>query len=670
MKNKSAIRVLLLIFLFITMLPTPARSIETAKDIANGNAAGKQDAYRATEPRPLAKTQAVLKDKQLTLTWKEEKTLVKGVYHLVNPTNKKIRLTMGMPQVWPPAEKNADETVLPILQVNLGTTEVRIRYNERKRLYYWEIPLESGEELTLNVEYNVPNTGLKDGSITTGYLPAPGGLWSEEPATTPLTLILDEVYLGVVTGIEPKNYKFQGNSMIWELPLENSLLLTANPAQETSKWESLLDDQDCLHLRELEKEGYLASAANMMESMWQKAPKEHKDAFREGQAYYLERAGLPEQAQTIWEELLDHESVYPRVYWQLGLKYAQQPGRLFDLYQQVKEQQVHPLIQQWLATKLPPTKLKLNPPEFTATTASLENGKNGLFIRSKAIDRDGDISQLLLRYRWEDQPFEEKSLDNLPFTYEQELAHFIPAPLSLQRLYYEVIVVDSSHHRISTGQKETFYLNAEIPSETYLLRGANLVLGDFSPEEDDKVYKWFTSYLKMAREAKFVPIEAKSPYFIFLGNPHSIIEQYQGPLFIKHAPPPFSPEAVKSDVHGYFLSYWYGPGWRNLSPEQLSSLGDGLMLGRGPYVLSLKYLKHQNPERFAILLSSVGQGADWTHALLDVYGLSPVETRIRATWYAYGSQVLAVVIILIFAWLGKTGYLVRCIQYFKTGRQS
>jgi hypothetical protein len=191
-------------------------------------------------------------------------------------------------------------------------------------------------------------------------------------------------------------------------------------------------------------------------------------------------------------------------------------------------------------------------------------------------------------------------------------------------------------------------------------------LGEYTPEEQDKVYKWFKSYMKMAKEAGFVPIEAKSPYFIFLGEFHEITRNYQGPFFMMYTPAPFAPDQTKLAVHRYFLSYWYGPGWHTLPAKEAEELGDALLLGKGYYVQSLKYLNHKDPKKFAMLLAKMGEGKDWVSSLQEVFNLTPTSLFFRVIWYVYGNMVLAFVIIITFAWLGKTGHLVRFVHMLKS----
>jgi hypothetical protein len=272
------------------------------------------------------------------------------------------------------------------------------------------------------------------------------------------------------------------------------------------------------------------------------------------------------------------------------------------------------------------------------------------------------VDKILVRYHWDNQPLIEKEINIQPFQYATSINQLFPAPGSLQRLYYELIAISSDGTVVSSDKKEVFYFNSQITGDTYMRIGANLVLGDYTSVEYNKVFKWFISYLKMAKEAQFVPIENKSPYIIFLGTDHDFIKNYQGPDFILYTPAPFSPTITRIPVHRYFLSYWYGPGWKSLDAKELEPLGDALLLGKGRYVQSLKYLQKKDPLKFAALLNKIGQGSNWTQALAEVFGLSMTALYIRTFWFAYGYSILALLIIIVFAWLGKMGYLIKILH--------
>ena len=100
----------------------------------------------------------------------------------------------------------------------------------------------------------------------------------------------------------------------------------------------------------------------------------------------------------------------------------------------------------------------------------------------------------------------------------------MPAPGPLKRLYFEIKAVDFQGNTATTGLKEAFYLNENLQSETFVLNGANLILMDYTPQEQNKLYAWFKSYLNIAKEVGFVPIEAKSPLFIFMGKEYDFMQ--------------------------------------------------------------------------------------------------------------------------------------------------
>jgi hypothetical protein len=653
MNNKFLTGILLLLSLLIIIGNQPVLAAQEPISLPVG-------------PQPLTKTVVELKKQEIVLDWQEETTLVKGLYSLTNPTNKKIKVTLGMPG------KNIviDEENTPKLVISSGENNIKIKYDKKYGMYTWDLTFNPEESLELHVEYEAANTLSEQKYTWTGYEFSNTPKWTDKPVTTSLTLNFREVHPGQIKDISPGSYSIIGDSLVWkwvEQPPETNVRLIADVAGEKNTWLSRLSDQQSRELNSLlENKSYL-EAANLLGQWKQKAAKEDKEFLALGQAYYLEKSGKSEEANKIWEDLFEDEAKSPRVYWTLTKNYKKSTGKLTDIYQRVRELQIHPFLQNWLVHMLPPGKVKLSSPEKNPATASyVEEGKNGVLLKGNFADPDGDIEKIVLRFRWEDGKAEEKEIPLEPFRYEHNISAFLPAPGPLQRLFYEFMITDASGNKVSTGEKETFYLNSDITSETFSFVGAKLVLGEYTPEEQDKVYKWFKSYMKMAKEAGFVPIEAKSPYFIFLGEFHEITRNYQGPFFMMYTPAPFAPDQTKLAVHRYFLSYWYGPGWHTLPAKEAEELGDALLLGKGYYVQSLKYLNHKDPKKFAMLLAKMGEGKDWVSSLQEVFNLTPTSLFFRVIWYVYGNMVLAFVIIITFAWLGKTGHLVRFVHMLKS----
>ncbi|MCR4441456.1 MAG: hypothetical protein QHH10_04840 [Peptococcaceae bacterium] len=628
-----------------------------------------------TDPQPLARTPARVDEVQTVLNWYEEKTEVTSTYYLVNPAKKIVRLTLSFPArslvVLPVDGSAGSRSKQPsgetsfLFKVLINGEEAKIRYNSKQQSLTWSVLFQPEQSAVMNLEYAMNCVHTAEGLLATGFRWPARNMWAKDAARNRVTLKMKEINPGLIKEVQPEEFSITADSLSWsweQSPEGKELLVAADIETEKESWEKHLGEVEKTQLEHyLQERDYLV-AAGLFAACREKAPRESKVPLWTGQAYYLEKAGKRDEALSIWKELADNEGASPFIYWHLGKEYASQVGKLAGLYNQVRELQVHPLLQRWLANQLPPSRVKSSPPEVAALAATVEEGKDGLLVKGAVSDRDGDVRKIALRCRWEEGPVEEKPFEIIPFCYNHKISCFIPADKPMQRLYYQFIAIDSAGQETASDWKETFYLNRLVPSDTYTLPGAKLVLGDYSQEEYDKVFKWFKSYLKMAKEAGFVPLEGQSPYFIFLGKPHQFTGDYQGPLFLLYTPAPFSPDETKIHVHRYFLSFWYGSGWNNLPRGQLEDLGDGLLLGRGPYVLTLKYLNDNNPRQFAALLAAVGQGKEWTQALAETYHMSAAEIRLKSLWFAYGYNLLAVLIILFLAWLGKTGYLVRFIR--------
>ena len=626
----------------------------------------------AVNPRPLYKTPINLTEYAVALRWYEDRTDARGTYHLVNPTTKKVKLTMGIPITpvmieLPVTAEKQPAPYEPALQVAVNGEEIEIRYSKSSRMYLWDLTLNAHEELDLILEYSLENPSTQEGYVATGFVYSPAKLWHEATDKGAITLEFCDVYPGQVVNMSPVSARFAGNILSFGAASPESIediIVTADLGGEKAQWSEKLSASEESSLIKYVIEQQYDQAASLLEQCWEKAAREDKEPLRVAQAYYLEKAGRINEAAAIFEELLDDNAKSPRVYWALGQEYKGQVSRLSKLYNQVKELRVHPLLQDWLAAQLPANRIKPAPPEI-AEPDFIEDNK-GLTFKGGAADPDGDLAEIILRYHWENEPEQIYAFDLAPFQYFQGTELTIPAPKPFQRLYYEVTARDRTGAVVKTGWKETFYLNSDIPVEVFPLGGATMIMGDFAPADQAKLHNWFKSYLKIAREVDFIPIEAKTPYFIFIGKSHDFIEQYQGPHFLHYTPSPFASEKTKIPVHRYFLSYWYGPGWNDLAENELVKLGDGLLLGRGFYTHSLKYLKDKAPNRFEAVLGAVGQGLGWDEAVRRLYGMSPAEIFLFSLWHGYGNNVLAVIIIIFLAWLGKSGRLVRFINYFRS----
>lgn len=613
-------------------------------------------------PLPDRKTVIKLESSYASLDLAEDSTMVNCSLSLVNPTNKKVRLAMKMPA---DSLLKEDEFAFYVTQ---NGQQVETTYDDKRGLYYWEIVIEAEEEILLTAVYTCTNQINENGLTVTGFEFSSPEYWSGEFVKNTLSVHLKDFNPGLIKSIEPQDYLLRGSSLVWswnQVSEAKRVVITSDIKNEKDSWKNPFTPEEKKRLDSTLEHKYYLAAAFFFTNKYEEASHDDKILLRTGQAYYLEKAGKHKEALAFWEELSEDKAPSPYIYWALGKEYKALPGKLAGLYNQVKDLQVHPLLQQWLANQLAPAKVKLAAPEIHDISTSVEENRPGLHVNAAVSDADGDIDTIILKYHWEDAPPKEVTFELQPFQYTHHVSCFLPAEKPMQRLYYELVASDSKNNTASTDPLENFYLNSQIQSFTYPLYGAKLVLGDFSPEESDKVYKWFKGYLEKARKAKFIPLGGKSPYFIFLGEPHRFINEYSGPLFLLYTPPPFSPAATINSVHRYFLSFWYGPGWYNLSPDKLKVLGDGLLLGQGSYAKKLKYLQHEDSELFYRLLEQVGEGREWEQALKDTYHLSAAELTARSYWYAYGNNVLAVIIILLFAWLGKTGLLVKLIRFIR-----
>lgn len=645
MRNKFILNLFMFFLLLLFYFAMPATAAEKA--------------LLPTSPQPTKATVVQLEEFSINVNLFEEYSDIKTIYNVFNTSNRKITLTLKLPVS--SVLKSPNNDTAPELTIS----EKQFKFYKKQNSYYWEIPFEPNEKLILDFSYNSSYI-IEDKDMLTAGLRWPSqNLWSGETVKSDLKFHFNEINPGQIIDIEPKSFKIIADTLSWSwdgLPDSESVKIHADIISEITRWEAALSEEERELLHQFLSVHNYQAASFFYTNKYEAAQADEQPFLRVGQAYYLEKAGKHEEALVIWNELYDDKSLSSHVYWQLGKKYKLQSSNLNNLYEQVRELQVHPLLQQWLANQLPSNLIKHSPPEVILTKASVDKEKNGLLIKGSFSDPDGDIDKITLRYRCEDNPYVENTFDLKPFEYTQNVSFFIPMDKSMQKVYYEFVVTDSTQNTINSEQKEVFFLTNEIQSTTYPLLGAKLVLGDYSIAEHDKVYKWFKSYLKMANEAKFIPLGGKAPYFIFLGKPNDFIASYQGPLFLMYTPAPFSPNTTKLYVHRYFLSYWYGAGWEQLTDEELLKFGDALLLGQGSFVRIIKYLKHNDQTHFYELLEFIGAGNTWEQGINEVYQMSAFEINVKAYWYTYGNNVLAVVIILLFAWLGKNGYISKLIK--------
>lgn len=628
--------------------------------------------FLPTDPQPSKKTVLELTQKNLALSLYEDHTLVKGVYHLVNPTEKAVRATLWIPVPHTSSEDPATTGGKPYFIAANDSFEYNASYNIKKQAYSWEITLEPNAELDLSLTYKFESISPNK-IVFSGYHPAKNSFWAAEKGAATVTVDLNEIHPAMFSDIRPRDFHFQDDTMVWkwnDASEIEDIFIKINLKADRELWEDNLSGEHKTLLRGYLAHHYYLEAAALFRKIADRIDPGAREPFRIAQAYYLKKAGNTEEAKMIWLSLYEDEATSPIVYWEVGHLYSRVPGKLLDLYDQARELQVHPLIQGWLAAQIPSGKIKPARPEISLLKAELGEGNTGYTVSCNVTDPDGDIETIILEYNWEDGPVQTKVFQLQPYQYEYFPLFFIPAAdRSMQRLYYEFKTADAYHHQVTTGNKDVFFLSSQLSFEIPKLRysGANLVLGDYAEKDRDELARWFNSYLRMVKETRFIPLTSGNtyPYIVFLGKPNSLTQQYGGPFFFSYTPAPFNFEETNLQLHRYFLSSLYGKGWQTLPQQQLEQLGNALMLGKGSYVLMLKYLQDKKPNIFYGLLVSIGEGKSWSQALQDLYGMTQTEVRLRSMWYAYGSFVFAFVLIVLFAWLGKTGYLVRFIQYIK-----
>ena len=665
--KKRKCLLLLLLFLLISYgaLPIPVLGTTPTSTDINTIENMPQDIF------PLGNTKIKLSEQKITLDWYENTTIVKGSYHLVNPENKTVKLKLGLTIPVPKNVQNNQAENSPLL-VYYQEEKITTNYNQKLNRFVWEIQIEPSAEVELGILYTLQNEVYEQQFHITGFhFPsAKNKFWPNESYDFSLMLNFKDTHPGQIVKLQPNNYFFQGNSLLWTwetTEAKEDIIITADTKGENKDWLALLSTKDRKQLLDFTSQEYYYESASFLESKYYNFTKtEEKQLILLGQAYYLQKAGDENRSLKIFTALVNDDAAFPRAYWEAGKSYEEHTNKLAALFNQIQELQIHALLQPWLIAKLPSDNIKLSPPEIAIKYADTNEGRKGIIIKSQVTDKDGDITKISLHYNWEGEKEEEINFDIEPFQYNYDLLHFTLAPGSFKQLFYQFEITDSAGHMITTEIKEAFYLNEEIKSDTYILEGANLILGGYSTEEQTKVHRWFKSYLGMTKDAGFIPVEAKSPLLIFMGQEHKFFKEYQGPLFVYHTPTPFSPNATKIPVHRYFLGYWYGQGWHTLPLNELTMLGDALMLNKGWHAHVFSYLQNKDHQLFAQLLCTIGAGKNWDEALSTTYHITPFKLSFLTIWYFIGNYVLALALIILFAWLSKNGHLNKLIQHFKT----
>ncbi|PKM86119.1 MAG: hypothetical protein CVU87_13090, partial [Firmicutes bacterium HGW-Firmicutes-12] len=458
MRKKPSIIFILSLVIFCSSLSITAEASSTQLDLL------------PVAPRPTSATSIQLTNISLELNLFEDTTNIQGSYTLINPTEDPFVLSLSLPAY--SALYPKDYT--PFLSVRVADTDVSYVFDETKDVFQWEVAFEPNEERILNFEYNFPNSLSDEGILTTGFDLTPEDLWFSTTDKSSLFLQLHDINPGLIREIQPQSYSLIGNTLVWawnSSPDCKEIIVRADVLTEKSKWEQSFTEKELLRLDQFLSNRYYLSAAFFYENKYKSAPSNEQASLLLGQAYYLEKAGKHEDATHIWNDLYDDNISSPYIYWYLGKEYALKSSKLYGLYDQVSDLQIHPLLQRWLANQLPSILVKQSLPKIVATSANVDNDLDGLVISGTFTDLDGDIESITLRYRCEENAYIEKTFELEPFQYTHTISYFIPMADSMQKLYYEFIVFDSSQTPISSDNKEVFYLTSEIQSITYPLHG-------------------------------------------------------------------------------------------------------------------------------------------------------------------------------------------------------
>lgn len=533
--------------------------------------------------------------------------------------------------------------------------------------FSWDIDFAANENIMLEFLFNIIHPTTKDDLVYTGIAWAKqDASWYGPVGSCSVLLHFSELPPGLFTYIEPQRFDLttQGINWSWEdLPDSGKIDIRADLTTEKSSWKKPLNEEESALLQQFLLNDNYRAAAFCFQNAAKKASRDDRTPLKLGQAYYLNKSGSFDKALAIWEELFqDSNSFSPVLLWNLANYYSNEPQKLKNIYNRVREFMIDPLLQQWLCLKLEDFSISKSPPEILSQGASVDELKAGINLTAVCSDPDGDIEQMTLFYRLADQDYIKIELKPDPFSYTQAITHLVPMQSTMQNISYYVYVSDRDQHVLQSGPEDFFYMSKEIASATYSLRGAKLVLGEYAFEEQIKYFDWFNNYMETAGKTGFIPVEGKMPLFILLGKDSPLIEDYQGPFFFKYFPGPFSPEYIKAPVQRYYLAYWYGEGWSQLEDELFFDLTDALIFDKGSYARLFKYLQNIDPLLFQNMLYSIGEGNDFETALLQNYKISLLKARIACIWSIYGNNFLALVLIFTFTWAAKTGLFNRLIR--------
>ncbi len=533
--------------------------------------------------------------------------------------------------------------------------------------FFWDIDFAANENIMLEFIFNFIHPAAKDDLVYTGIAWDKQNVsWYGPAGSYSVLLHFGELPPGLFTYIEPQKFDLttQGINWSWDdLPDSGKIDIRADFTTEKSSWEKPLNKEESALLQQFLLNDNYRAAAFCFQNAVKKASHNDRTPLKLGQAYYLNKSGSFDKALTIWEELFqDNNSFSPVLLWNLANYYSNEPQKLKNIYNRVREFMIDPLLQQWLCLKLEDFSVSKSPPEILSRGASVDELKAGINLTAVCSDPDGDIELMTLFYRLAGQDYIKIELKPDPFSYTQAITHLVPMQNTMQNISYYVYVSDRDQHVLQSEPEDFFYMSKEIASATYSLRGAKLVLGEYSFEEQIKYFDWFNNYMETAGNTGFVPVEGKMPLFILLGKDSPLIDDYQGPFFFKYFPEPFSPEDIKAPVQRYYLAYWYGEGWSQLEDELFLDLSDALMSDKGSFSRLLKYLQDIDPLVFQDMLYSIGKGNDFETSLLQNYKISLLKARIACIWSIYGNNFLALALIFTFTWAAKTGLFKRLLR--------
>ncbi|MDD4146061.1 MAG: hypothetical protein PHS83_03020, partial [Clostridia bacterium] len=266
-KIKGLLVLLLLLFIVCGTFPLPVKATTPSLPGTDSAPNLPQEIF------PLHKTKIELHEQKITLNWSEKTTMVSGAYHLVNPGEKKTTLKIGICLPTPPKEEtNSAETSSP-LKVFYQEEEVKTTYNKNIKGYVWEITIAPGEEADLGIQYSLPNKINEQGLSATGYRFSSTKTNFRASESSKFSLVLNflDTHPGQIIKLEPCDYSFAGDSLVWEGDTttgKKDIMITADLLKESQEWTDLLSTEDKKQLSLLTSQEQYREAASLLENKY------------------------------------------------------------------------------------------------------------------------------------------------------------------------------------------------------------------------------------------------------------------------------------------------------------------------------------------------------------------------------------------------------------------